>query len=141
LRSNNPKDHPIIQPNYFEEKEDLDVFIEAFKKVREVYDTNPIKKYINSEKWPGKEVQSNEEISKFIRDSCETLYHPCCTCKMGPKEDEMAVVDNVLKVHGLNGIRVIDSSIFPNIPGGHTQAPTIMVAEKASDLIKTEWNL
>jgi choline dehydrogenase len=141
LKSNNPKDHPIIQPNYFQEKEDMDVFIEAFKRVREVYNTDPIKKHIKEEKWPGKEVKSDEQIIQFIQKSCETLYHPCCTCKMGPKEDESAVVDEELKVHGLTGIRVVDASIFPNIPGGHTQAPTIMVAEKASDMIKKQWGI
>jgi len=138
LKSNNPFDHPIIQPNYFSDKEDLQIFIEAFKRCRKVYETSPIKDEIIEEVWPGNKCQKDEDISEFIKNSSETIYHPTSTCKMGPKDDQFAVVNEELKVYGVLGLRVVDSSIFPTILGGHTHFPTIMVGEKAADMIRKE---
>jgi choline dehydrogenase len=83
---------------------------------------------------PKDEVQSDAQIDAFIRQSVDSAYHPSCTCKMGT--DALSVVDPELRVHGLNNIRVIDSSIFPTIPNGNLNAPTMMVAERGADLIK-----
>ena len=80
------------------------------------------------------EVQSDEEIDAFVRQFVESAYHPSCSCKMGT--DELAVVDSETRVHGIEGLRVVDSSIFPTIPNGNLNAPTIMVAERAADLIR-----
>ena len=82
---------------------------------------------------PGEHIQTDEEIDAFVREAVESAYHPSCSCKMG--EDDMAVVDSQTNVHGIEGLRVVDSSIFPTIPNGNLNAPTIMVAEKAADII------
>ena len=82
---------------------------------------------------PGKHVQTDEEIDAFVRQNVESAYHPSCSCKMGT--DDMAVVDPQTRVHGVKGLRVVDSSIFPTIPNGNLNSPTIMVAERAADLI------
>ena len=83
---------------------------------------------------PGKDVQSDDEIDAFVRQTMESTYHPCGTCRMG--EDAMAVVDSELRVRGLDGLRVVDSSVFPSEPNANLNAPTIMLAERASDMIR-----
>jgi choline dehydrogenase len=88
----------------------------------------------DSEIQPGEAIQSDEEIDAFVRSAVESAYHASCTCKMG--EDDMAVVDSETRVHGIEGLRVVDSSIFPTIPNGNLNSPTIMLAERAADLIK-----
>lgn len=89
---------------------------------------------MGSEIQPGVDVQSDEDIDAFVRQAVESAYHPSCTCKMGM--DDQAVVGPDTRVHGLTGLRVVDSSIFPTIPNGNLNAPTIMVAERAADLIR-----
>jgi choline dehydrogenase len=139
LASKDPTVKPIIQPNYFSDPQDLEVLVEAFHSARKIYATKPIVDHLDTELHPGKHVQSDVQIKEFIKNSLMTIYHPTSTCKMGPKSDVNAVVDEKLKIHGLTGIRVVDASIFPNVPTGHTHAPTTMVGEKASDLIKEDW--
>merc|ERR1712097_166737 len=82
---------------------------------------------------PGEHIQTDEEIDAFVREAVESAYHPSCSCKMG--EDEMAVVDSQTNVHGIEGLRVVDASVFPTIPNGNLNAPTIMTAEKMADHI------
>jgi choline dehydrogenase len=82
---------------------------------------------------PGAQVQSDQEIERFIRARAESIYHPVGTCKMG--QDDMAVVDDMLRVHGMEGLRVVDASIMPALVGGNTNAPVVMIAEKAADMI------
>ena len=84
------------------------------------------------------DINSDQEIEQAIREEADTVYHPVGTCKMG--SDEMSVVDSSLKVHGIEGLRVIDASIMPTLIGGNTNAPTIMIGEKASDMILDDWN-
>ncbi len=101
---------------------------------REIINQPALDEYRGEEIQPGGlAVQTDEEIDQFVRSSVESAYHPSCSCKMG--EDEMAVVNSETKVHGVEGLRVVDSSIFPTIPNGNLNAPTIMVAERAADLI------
>ena len=95
--------------------------------------------YRGEEIQPGIQVQTDEEIDTFVRQFVESAYHPSCSCKMG--SDEMAVVDPETKVHGIEGLRVVDSSIFPTIPNGNLNAPTIMVAERAADIIRGKGTL
>eukprot|EP01080_Neovahlkampfia_damariscottae_P008595 gene8595-420_t len=139
LNSINPFDKPVIQPNYLSHPDDLDILVEGFYKTRKYYCTKPIADYIDTELHPGKHVQSKVQILEFIKNALMTIYHPTSTSKMGPSSDERAVVDEKLKIHGLEGIRVADASIFPKVPPGHTHAPVVMIGEKAADLIKDDW--
>lgn len=131
LRSGNPLDAPLIQPNFFSHKEDLETVFWGMKKALEVMKANaftPLRKSIN---FP--QDQSDQGIIEHIKKSVETVYHPAGTCKMG--SDEMAVVNDKLQVHGIRGLRVVDASIMPTVVSGNTNAPTIMIAEKAADMI------
>ena len=134
LRSTNPEEAPIIQPNYFSDEADMQVLIEGVKIARKLGGTEAFSPFRDVETHPGSQAQSDEEIAEYIRNHVETLYHPVGTCKMG--NDSMAVVDAHLRVRGVEGLRVIDASIMPTVVGGNTNAPTIMIAEKAADLIK-----
>ena len=134
LRSTNPAEAPIIQPNYFADESDMKALVEGVKIARKIGETQAFAPFRDKETHPGPQVQSDEEITEYIRTTVESLYHPVGTCKMG--NDAMAVVDAHLRVHGVEGLRVIDASIMPTVVGGNTNAPTIMIAEKAADMIK-----
>ena len=127
LRSKNPLDKPIIQPNYFSNKEDLDLLVEGFLKIREIFKTKPLVDFVQEEVFPGSSINTQESIRDYIKNELMTLYHPTSTCKMGDSSDKSSVVDSKLKIHGLKNIRIVDASIFPNIISGHTNAPVIMV--------------
>jgi choline dehydrogenase len=134
LRSSNPLDAPRICANYFSEPADLDAVVEGIKVTRAIGRSPALAKYRGRELHPGDDVQSDAGFRDYARKIAETLYHPVGTCRMGSDSD--AVVDSELRVHGVEGLRVVDASIMPFVPGGNTNAPTIMVAEKAADLIK-----
>jgi choline dehydrogenase len=134
LRSNDPFDAPLIQPNYLASEADLELLVEGVRIARETARTRAMSEFAGEEVWPGKEVKTKDEIEDFIRRTTETIYHPAGTCKMG--SDSMSVVDSRLRVRGVEGLRVVDASVMPTIIGGHTNAPTIMIAEKAADMIK-----
>jgi len=134
LKSTNPTDAPLIQPNYLATENDRRTMREGVKLLREVFLQKAMDPYRGPELWPGAGVRSDEEIDAWIRRTAETIYHPVGTCKMG--NDDMAVVDESLKVRGLEGLRVIDASVMPTLVGGNTNAPTIMIAEKASDMLR-----
>jgi len=135
LRSKNPFEPPLIQPNYLTNPQDLETLLAAVKISRQILQQQAFDKFRGEETLPGSNVQSNNNICTFIRDTAESLYHPVGTCKMG--HDPMSVVNSKLQVHGIQGLRVIDASIMPNIIGGNTNAPTIAIAEKAADMIKS----
>ena len=126
--------HPEIQFNYLATAEDREGFRNCVHLTREIMRQPAMDQFRGEVIQPTDDVQSDEQIDTFIRQSVDSAYHPSCTCKMGT--DAMAVVDPELKVQGLNNIRVIDSSIFPTIPNGNLNAPTMMVAERGADLIK-----
>jgi choline dehydrogenase len=138
LRSSNPLDPPLIQPNYLDNRpdEDLNILIESVKLTRRIVGAKAFEQYANGEIEPGTHVQSKEDIEAYIRDKVQTIYHHVGTCKMGV--DAMAVVDPDLRVRGIEGLRVVDASVMPVIVRGNTNAPTIMIAEKAAYLIKGE---
>ncbi|QLG49336.1 GMC family oxidoreductase [Natrinema halophilum] len=136
LRSADPFDDPAIDPQYLTAEEDLEILLEGVKLVREILQAEPFDDYRGAELLPGSDVRSDAELTTHIRETAETLYHPVGTCKMG--DDEMAVVDDRLRVRGLDGIRVVDASILPTITSGNTDAPTTMIAEKAADYIRSE---
>ncbi|MCG9917480.1 MAG: choline dehydrogenase [Phenylobacterium sp.] len=135
LRSADPMDHPAIFANYLATEEDRRAIREGVKMMRDVARQAALDPYRGPEFSPGEGVQSDEEIDAWIRRTAETIYHPVGTCKMGADGDPMAVVDAELRVRGLSGLRVIDASVMPTLVGGNTNAPTIMIAEKASDMI------
>jgi len=132
--SPNVNDHPEILFNYLQHQDDIGGFRASVRLTREIISQPAMDIYRGSEIQPGEDVQSDAEIDAFIRSEAETAYHPSCSCRMG--EDDMAVVDSETRVHGIEGLRVVDSSIFPTIPNGNLNSPTIMLAERAADLIK-----
>ena len=132
--SKNIKDNPKIKMNYLSTDDDRYVAAQGLKLVRKIMlDTETFKKYEPEEYRPGADIKDDEELVKAGSDYTQTIFHPVGTCKMG--QDENSVVNDRLKVHGVENLRVVDASIMPNITSGNTNAPTIMIAEKASDMI------
>jgi choline dehydrogenase len=127
-------DAPRIFANYLQEPQDLSVMIEAVRRSREILGAPAFDAYRGCEVFPGARLQSDAQLTAFIRAKAETIYHPVGTCRMGT--DELAVVDSSLRVRGMRGLRVVDASVMPTIVRGNTNAPTIMIAEKAADLIR-----
>lgn len=132
--SSDPKAHPQIRFNYLEHEEDREGFRACVRLTRDIINQSALDKYRGEEIQPGIGIQTDEEIDTFVRQFVESAYHPSCSCKMGT--DELSVVDSQTRVHGIEGLRVVDSSIFPTIPNGNLNAPTIMVAERAADIIR-----
>ena len=135
LNSADPFDDPAIFANYLAEEEDRRSLREGVKMMRGVVAQEAMAPYRGEELFPGAAVQSDAEIDAYIRRAAETIYHPVGTCRMGAADDAMAVVDDELKVRGIAGLRVVDASVMPTLVGGNTNAPTIMIAEKAADMI------
>lgn len=135
LASSDPKDAPKILFNYMSTDQDWQDFRTAIRLTREIFAQPAFAPFVKHEIQPGEAVQSDEDLNDFIREHVESAYHPCGTARMGAADDPMAVVDPETRVIGVNGLRLADSSIFPRIPNGNLNAPSIMVAEKASDHI------
>jgi choline dehydrogenase len=133
LRSADPSAHPEIQPNYLATEQDRLEMRDAVKLTRDIFAQAAFDPYRGEEIQPGAAVRTDAEIDAFVRARSDSAYHPSCTCKMGT--DERAVVDGELRVHGLTGLRVVDASIMPSVVSGNLNAPTIMIAEKAADMI------
>jgi choline dehydrogenase len=133
LRSSDPLAAPAIDPRYFSEPQDLQVLVEGVKLSREIAASSPLSRFRGEEVSPGAASIGDDDLRAKIRERANTIYHPVGTCKMGV--DELAVVDPGLRVRGIAGLRVVDASIMPTIPGGNTNAPVIMIAERAADLI------
>ena len=133
LNSSNPYLHPKIKFNYLEHEDDLQQTIESIHIARKILGQNSMKPHAGVEIGPGEDSNNNDLIEEYIRSNAETAYHPSCTLKMGL--DKMAVVDEKLKIHGLQNIRVVDASVMPEITSGNLNAPVLMIAEKGSDHI------
>lgn len=133
LVSPDPAQPPTIVFNYLEHQDDIEGFRACVRLTREIIEQPAFDDYRGEEIQPGQHIQTDEQIDAFVRQAVESAYHPSCSCKMG--EDSMAVVNSHTQVHGIESLRVVDSSIFPTIPNGNLNAPTIMVAEKAADHI------
>jgi len=133
LRSADPFAAPLIQPEYFSRASDVFPLRKGLKQAREILRQRAFDRYRGREITPGDAVRTDSEIDQWVRATAESIYHPVGTCRMG--SDAEAVVDNDLRVHGIEGVRVVDASVIPTIIGGNTNAPTIMIAEKAADTI------
>jgi len=127
------RDAPLIDHNYMSTDDDVQRSVWGYKLAQKLGQTDAFKAYRTHPFLPEQALEEDQAIVEYIRETAQTLYHPTSTCKMG--HDEMAVVDNELKVHGISNLRVVDASIMPNVTRGNTNAPTIMIAEKAADLI------
>jgi choline dehydrogenase len=135
-RSNRPGDPPAINPRYLSEDTDRRAVAGGLKMVRRLFAAPALAKYVVAETLPGSDVRSDDELLDYARQYGSTVFHATCTCKMGP--DAMAVVDDRLCVHGLEGLRVIDASVMPTVTSTNTNAPTIMIAEKGATMILDE---
>ena len=134
LASAHPEDHPRIFPNYLATQTDCDTLVEGIRIARKICRLAPVKELITDEFSPGEQISDDyEQILQWARNTATTIYHPTGTCKMG--KDKMAVVSPRLTVHGISGLRVADASIMPTITSGNTNAPAIMIGEKAADMI------
>lgn len=133
INSSDPMSYPTIRANYLDTEGDCKTMVAAFRRVREIFRAPALASNLGKEFAPGEQVQSDEEILSYIRAEAESVYHPVGTCKMGT--DDMAVVDERLRVRGLEGLRVADASIMPRIISGNTHAPAVMVAEKCADML------
>jgi choline dehydrogenase-like flavoprotein len=133
LASTDPLQPPVMDPNYLAADYDLKILIAGIKQGREILAAAAFKPWLGEERLPGGAMQSDAELEEFIRATAETEYHPVGTCKMG--SDPMAVVDERLRVRGIERLRVIDASIMPALVSGNTNAPTIMIAEKAAEMM------
>ena len=136
IMSNDPTGQPAILANYLERQTDRDVLLRGMHKMREISSQPAWQKVMKREIAPGPEATTDEDLTAFARKMGTTIFHPCGTCKMG--SDPMAVVDERLRLRGLDGLRVVDASIMPTMTSGNTNAPTIMIAEKAADMIRED---
>src|SRR5207302_523980 len=135
-RSARPDDPPAINPRYLSEETDRRAVIGGLRMARRLFAAPALEKYVIGENLPGSDIQSDDELLDYARQYGSTVFHATCTCKMGP--DAMAVVDDRLRVHGIQGLRVIDASVMPTVTSTNTNAPTIMIAEKGAAMILEE---
>ncbi|MDB5396004.1 MAG: choline dehydrogenase [Rhodospirillales bacterium] len=135
LRSADPFEHPEIQPNYLAHENDRRVLLAGIKLARRLMTTPELAPFYDHEELPGEEAQTDEELMHWARQQGSTVFHLIGACRMGPATDPTAVVDDQLRVRGVEGLRVADSSIMPSMPSANTNASTLMIAEKAADMI------
>ena len=133
VKSNSPKAPPAIRFNFLSAQLDREVTLEAMRIARRIMTAPAMRDIANDEIAPGVDIQSDDELLDWVKNNAETTYHPVGTCKMGA--DPMAVVDSELRVHGIAGLRVADASIMPTLTSGNTNAPSIMIGEKASRMM------
>ena len=136
INSKNPEDLPKIIPNYLSTESDQKIAIESIKVARKIANASPLKQHILDEFVPGGSLVSDEDLLEAAKNNSQSIYHPVGTCKMGNDKD--SVVDDQLKVYGVKGLRVVDASIMPELVSGNTNAPTMMIAEKAAEMILSD---
>jgi len=134
-RSSDPFEYPEFQPNYLSDPEDQRMIVAALRLGRKLIGSDAFAPYLEKEIWPGDAVQSDEELLEHARNTGNTTYHPIGTCRMGPVDQTNTVVDDKLRVHGVDGLRVVDTSIMPEMPAANTNAAALMIGEKAADMI------
>ena len=136
INSKNPEDLPKIIPNYLSTQSDQKIAIDSIKVARKIANASPLKQHILDEFVPGGSLVSDEDLLEAAKNNSQSIYHPVGTCKMG--NDKNSVVDDQLKVYGVKGLRVVDASIMPELVSGNTNAPTMMIAEKAAEMILSD---
>ncbi|GCC44973.1 hypothetical protein chiPu_0029173, partial [Chiloscyllium punctatum] len=136
LNSADPLAAPAIDPNFFGEDSDVETMVAGFKMTKRLLDAPALRALQQKDMFTA-DVRTDDDIRGILRARSDTVYHPVGTCKMGTN-DPLAVVDPTLRVHGIEGLRVVDASIMPTLIGGNTNAPTIMIGEKAADMIRAE---
>ncbi|MGB7301801.1 MAG: GMC family oxidoreductase N-terminal domain-containing protein [Burkholderiaceae bacterium] len=133
--SADPFEQPEIQANFLAEAQDRQVLLAAMRLSRQILNSTPFKPYVANEIWPGDNRQSDDELLDHAQRTGNTAYHPVGTCRMGPQDDDNTVVDSHLRVHGIEGLRVADASVMPMIPSANVNASTLMIGEKAADMM------
>ena len=136
IRSSDPFEQPLIDPQYLALESDRQVLLAGIKLARTLSQSDPLKPYYDYEAYPGEKVQSDDELLAMAKERGTTTFHPMGTCRMGPDSDPTAVVDDELRVRGIDGLRVVDASVMPMMLSANLNAGTIMIAEKASDMIR-----
>lgn len=138
LASADPRVAPRMVANYLTDPRDLPPLVAGLRLIRRILAAKPVADFFRGELMPGPDVRTDDELVAYLRANAQSMYHPVGTCSMGPSPARGAVVDPRLRVHGIAGLRVVDASVMPTIPSGNTNAPAIMVAEKAADLIRED---
>jgi choline dehydrogenase-like flavoprotein len=138
LRSADPRDNPVISPNYFDTEEDRQVAVDAMKLTRRIVAQAPLARFRPEEHMPGEAAQSDEALLEAAAQLGTTIFHPVGTARMGGDDDPGAVLDGRLRVRGVEGLRVIDASVMPTITSGNTANPTMMIAEKGVAMLKED---
>jgi len=133
LRSADPTDHPRVLNNMLGEQEEIDAMLRAIELAREIASRAPLASRVAEELNPSAALRTRQELTDWLRATCEHEYHPACTCRIGSPED--GVVDPQLRVHGIEALRVIDASVMPHVTSGNTHAPTLMIAERGADFV------
>ena len=135
LASADPRQAPKMLANYLTDARDLPTLVAGLRLIRRIFNTPPFVAHFRGEELPGAERVSDDDLVSYLRANGQSMYHPVGTCRMGPQQDPSAVVDARLRTHGIAGLRVVDASVMPTIPSGNTNAPTIMIAERAAEMI------
>lgn len=141
LKSGDPLDKPLIDPNYWGDSYDIEHSIKAFKLTRRIMEQKAFASFMKAESMPGADCRTDDDIRDYAHRHSKTDYHPVGTCKMGAEDDGTAVVTPDLRLKGIEGLRICDSSIMPFLTSSNTNAPTIMIAEKAADMIRADHNI
>jgi choline dehydrogenase len=136
LRSADPGDHPRIVNNMLGQDNEVQAMLRAIELVRDIASRAPFSEHIGEELNPSAGLKSKEELTHWLRATCEHEYHPTCTCRIGSPQE--GVVDSQLRVHGVEGLRVIDASVMPRVTSGNTHAPTVMIAERGAELVLSQ---
>lgn len=136
LHSSRAESAPLIDPCYLTHPDDLQIMLDGVRLARRILQASPFDKWRGQERLPGEDKTSDDALTAFIRQYAETVYHPAGTCKMGAEDDPLTVVNSRLQVRGIENLRVADASVMPSLPGGNTNAPTIMIAEQAASFIQ-----